>query len=209
MTDFVRPLPGARPAHDATREPRSTPAPGSAPAAGQRGATLPAPGSRGTSMPGSSRTTLPTVLARAGTPALEAWRAVPARALILLGLSGGAYALTLAGVTGLQSASEAALSAQRDPMAAGIQRLAREHDALAAGLAESRRAYAAAVAAYEATGTGISAMESALGDLAAAVSDLSGTAAALPATVPVPTVTRNVAKAAPSPVQATTGASGG
>ncbi|MEO8463177.1 MAG: hypothetical protein ABI555_08190, partial [Chloroflexota bacterium] len=49
---------------------------------------------------------------------------------ILLGLSTGAYAMTLGGVTLLQSISEAALIADRTPAVAAIQILQQQHTVL-------------------------------------------------------------------------------
>jgi hypothetical protein len=134
---------------------------------------------------------------------------LPAHVGILIGLSAGGYALSLAAVTGLQSQSEAALTAQRAPALAKIDALNGRYANLEAQLAAAQSAYDAAAAAYNATGAQFQAMESSLGDLAAAVSSINGTAASLPSGVSLPSVSRSVSTAASAPVvHATTKASG-
>jgi hypothetical protein len=133
---------------------------------------------------------------------------VPAHVGILIGLSAGGYALSLAAVTGLQSHSEAALTAQRAPALAKIDALNTHYANLEAQLAAAQSAYDAAAAAYNATSTQFQAMESSLSDLAAAVSSINGTAASLPAGVSLPSVSRSVSTASAPVVHATTTASG-
>jgi hypothetical protein len=134
---------------------------------------------------------------------------IPAHVGVLLGLSTGAYALALAFVSGQQASAEAAIAAQRAPALATIGALERGHSGLEADLTAARSAYEAAAAAYAATGSGFQDLEARLADLSAAVAKVNGTAASMPTTVRLPSVSRSVT-AAPAPaVHAATGASGG
>ena len=73
---------------------------------------------------------------------------VPAHLGVILGLSTGAYALTLAAVTGLQSSAEAATRMGRAPTMAAIDAMAADHDRLTARLDAARAAYEAAAGVY-------------------------------------------------------------
>jgi hypothetical protein len=106
---------------------------------------------------------------------------VPAHVAVLLGLSAGGYALSLAAVTGLQASSEAALQAERAPVAAAIQALVAQHSQLEADLSAARDAYGSAAAIYAASGSGFAEMEVRLNDLAAAVTEINGSASSLSA----------------------------
>lgn len=133
---------------------------------------------------------------------------VPAHVAVLLGLSTGAYALSLALVSGLQATSDVAVAAQRAPALATIDSVDRGYARLEADLQAARAAYEASAAAYAATGTGFTDMEARLADLAKAVSAASGTAASMPSSVSLPSVSRSVSGAAAPVVHATTAASG-
>lgn len=133
----------------------------------------------------------------------------PAHIAVFLGLSTGAYALTLAAVTGLQSAAEAATRAERAPTLAAIEAMTAGHDRLTARLDDARAAYEAAAGAYAGAGIAVADLEVRLNALATAVSEVSGTAASLPTGVRLPPVTRSVTRVAAPTTQATTGASGG
>jgi hypothetical protein len=113
---------------------------------------------------------------------------LPAHVGVLIGVSAGAYALSLAAVTGLQAGSERAIRAEREPVAAAIERLATQGGQLNARLEEARAAYEAAAARYAATGLGFQDVAARLADLTAAVSEVSDTAASLPTGVNRPTV---------------------
>jgi hypothetical protein len=135
---------------------------------------------------------------------------VPAHVGVLVGLSTGAYALTLAGITGLQSSAEEVTRAARAPLVAAVGEMTTQHDGLQARLDRARVAYEAAAGAYSDAGLAVASLEARIADLAAAVAEVSGTASSLPSGVRLPTVSRSVAGvAAPPPTQATTGASGG
>ena len=133
---------------------------------------------------------------------------VPAHIGVMLGLSTGAYALSLALVSGLQASSEAALAAERAPALATIDAVDRSYVRLEADVQAARTAYEAAAAAYAETGTGFQDMEARLKDLAAAVAEVNGTAASMPTSIKLPSVSRSVSGAVAPVVHATTGASG-
>jgi hypothetical protein len=133
---------------------------------------------------------------------------VPAHVGVLVGLSAGAYALTLAAVAGIQSTTEARHAAERAPTVAAIHALAAGHDALSARLAAARGAYDAAVGTYAAVGSRFASLEADLAALAATVSEIDGAAAALPDSVPLPKVTTSVRQVSTPASHTTTGASG-
>jgi len=136
-------------------------------------------------------------------------RGVPAHVGVLLGLSAGAYAAVLTGVTASQSAIEAARIAERAPIEAGLSALAASHNRLDAALGQARDRYATAAAEYADLAPGIAGLESDIADLSGLVAQIQGTAAALPAGAPMPAIRTSVAAVAAPPVHAVTGASGG
>lgn len=138
---------------------------------------------------------------------------LPPNVVVYLGLSTGAYALSLAAVTGLQSASEAAARSARAPMVDAVNAVTADHDLLAQRVTAAHRAYDAAAAAYEAAGVNVTALDGRLADLAGAVADLNGTAAQLPSSIKLPAVSKPAKTSAGSSsstttTHVTTGASG-
>ena len=133
----------------------------------------------------------------------------PAHLAVLLGASAGIYAVTLAGVTALQSATDRTVMDERAPLGAATSTLAGGHDAVETDLERAARAYGAAVASYDRLGSRLDAMETSLDVLAGTVSQVSGAANALPGHVALPEVTRAVTTKAAPVSHATTGASGG
>jgi hypothetical protein len=134
--------------------------------------------------------------------------AMPLHVGVLLGVSAGSYALMLAGVAGLQSAGDAQLAADRAPLRAAIDDLVSAHDRLTDTVNRAGQAYEQAAAAYDATGSQFTGLESVLGDLAGNVSAINGAAKSLPASAPMPKVSRSVGSVSAPTTQATTGASG-
>ncbi len=128
---------------------------------------------------------------------------------ILLGLSTGAYAMTLGGVTLLQSISEAALIADRTPAVAAIQILQQQHTVLDQRLARARSAYEQAAAAYASGGTDVATLEASLAELASAVSEIKGSAASLPTSFRLPAISTSVRAIKAPAVHTNTAASGG
>ena len=134
---------------------------------------------------------------------------VPAHIGVLVGLSTGAYALTLAAVTAFQSSAETALRAERASTIAAIGEMVAAHDSLQDRLDQARAAYEAAAGAYSSAGLEVAGLETRLAELAAAVTEVSGTASSLPSSVKLPRVAGAVATVKAPVTQATTSASGG
>lgn len=128
---------------------------------------------------------------------------------ILLGLSAGAYAITLAGVAGLQSATDQATIAAREPTQIAAEALAATHDRLEAELAAARESMTTAGQGYDDSLALMTDLQARLDALAAAVGDLEGQTLALPTRLSLPSAPRVSAAASRPATQATTGASGG
>ena len=141
------------------------------------------------------------------TDRLGAFR-VPPHVTVMLGVSTAAYAVTLAGVTGMQATSEAGLAAQRAPAIARVQDLATRNDALAADLALAGQRFDAVAAAYVAAGGRVSDLESALASLATSTHAIDGVSRSLPTGAALPRVTRVAVGGTAPATSATTGASG-
>lgn len=133
---------------------------------------------------------------------------IPAHVLVMLSASTAAYAITLAGVAGAQSANEAALAAARDPLARQVDQVTAGHDQLADRLDRAAADYAAAAQAYLAAGGGLRALQDDLAGLSGVVAGIDGVSRALPATVSLPTVRGSVSAGRAPASHATTGASG-
>jgi len=133
----------------------------------------------------------------------------PLHLVVTVGLSAGAYAAALAGVTALQSSSEQTLVANHAPTVEAIDTLRAEHDRLEARLTAAGAAYNAAAAAYGELTGGLGRFEQGLGALAAQVTKVEGSAMTLPTSVRLPSVGRSSGSTARPATNATTGASGG
>jgi len=138
-------------------------------------------------------------------------RRVPTHLAILIGISAGAYATTLAGVTALQSSQEARLMAQRLPTQQAAERAARTHGALEQAVAAAASRYAALADRYDQAGTDLGRVEIALDGLASRAATLTTSAAKLRvAPFRLPRVPRSVTRSVSPPrTHATTKASGG
>ena len=133
----------------------------------------------------------------------------PLHVAAFLGLSAGAYAISLAGVTALQAQSEAAVVVDRVPTAEAIAELQTRHDALEASTDRAAAAYARAAGAYDTVGRALTDVETKLSGLAEVVGTIQGAAQGLPSRVALPRVSRAVAAVSAPTVHATTAASGG
>jgi hypothetical protein len=133
----------------------------------------------------------------------------PVHVGVFLGLSAGAYALSLAGVTALQAQSEAAIAADRVPTAEAISQLAAQNDSLEASARRARLTYDRAMGAYDRVGQTLAEVEDRLGELAKTVEAVDGAVRALPDRVALPQVSRTVTSIKSPTVHATTSASGG
>ena len=144
--------------------------------------------------------------ARRGEPLLT----MPARAGMLIGASAAVYAVTLAGVSGLQAESDAAAIARREPWLAEIAESRAANDQLEATLIAASSEAKALADEYAATGVAVSAYQARLDELAALVAEVQGSAAALPARISLPKVTvRGATRSTRPATTATSGASGG
>ena len=137
-------------------------------------------------------------------------RRLPAHLAVLVGVSAGVYAVSLAGVTALQSSADARLRTQREPIQLAADTATANHDALEARLEDAARRYEALATRYGSVGDGLAGMEGDLGSLATRAAALTESAASLPTKFALPKVHISVPRAASAPkTHATTRASGG
>ena len=127
---------------------------------------------------------------------------------VFLGLSAAAYAVSLAGVTALQSSSEQALAAAQAPSVAALRAVAAGHDDLERRLAASGAAFDAAAGGYQRAAGSLGSLERELDGLSAAVGKVTGVTSALPNHVALPSLPKMAPIAAAPAVHATTTASG-
>jgi len=128
-----------------------------------------------------------------------------------LGVSIGAYAVLLGGVTSAQSDADAALIEARRPGVEAAAALHAAHDRLELDVARIAAHYTDAARTYERLAERVAGLDASLVDLAATVAEVDGSAASLPTRVALPAVRRTVAApvAVMPALHATTGASGG
>jgi hypothetical protein len=127
----------------------------------------------------------------------------------MLGASTAGYAVTQAGVAGLQSRAEADIAAARDPAHRAVLAAAAMNDLLGSHLDLARDQLAGVASAYAAAGQGLDELQADLGQLATVVGDIRGVSRSLPAAIQLPAV-RAPAPATRSPsTHTTTRASGG
>lgn len=127
---------------------------------------------------------------------------------VCLGLSAAVYAVSLAGVTALQSSSERGIAAAQAPSVAALQAVAAGHDVLERRLAGSGAAYDAAAGGYQRAADSLGSLERELEGLSASVAKVTGVTSALPNHVALPSLPRVPVAAAAPAVHATTTASG-
>jgi hypothetical protein len=131
----------------------------------------------------------PTTAAR---PAVGTRR--PIHVVVAIGMTAGLYAISLAGVTSLQSATDAQLAADRAPAAGAVAQLKSTHDEMESSLEELSRTYSKAANGYQAITSGIAGHEQALAALGKQVTAAARSAAALS----VPTFSRPSAVYSPA-----------
>jgi hypothetical protein len=130
---------------------------------------------------------------------------------VFLGLSAGLYAVSLAGVTALQSTSDRAIAETQAPGVAALEAVRAGHDELDRRLANAGSAYGSAAAGYQQAADSLTSLEQALEGLRTSVGKVTGVTSSLPSHVSLPalpSVPKTVAAAAAPAVHATTGASG-
>jgi hypothetical protein len=132
----------------------------------------------------------------------------PLHLAVALGVSAGVYAVSLAAVTSLQADQEAAMAAERAPTLDALASLRVANDRLGSRVLSAGSRYDAASNGYRRVTAGLEALDGRLDTLAASVAGIEGAAVALPARVPLPSVSRARTVTAPA-VHATTSASGG
>ena len=130
----------------------------------------------------------------------------PVQLAVVFAATTGLYAVSLACVTGLQADRDRDLAAQRSTVAAGVGAFGDANDRLAADIDRVVAAYGVAADAYARTADSLALHDASLAALSAVVSEVSGSAAALPHSVPLPRVARAASRATPTS-HATTGAS--
>jgi hypothetical protein len=147
----------------------------------------------------------------------EPFLTTPARAGMLLGGTAAIYAGVLAGVATLQASDDAVIAARRQPWVEAVAAERAANDELEATLAAANDNAKWLGDGYADVSSDVAAFRAQLDELAALVSDVEGSAAALPTRVALPAVTMRGAVAprsgggttrAPS-TTSTTGASGG
>lgn len=116
----------------------------------------------------------PTPAARPSPPVRR-----PVHVVVAVGMTAGLYALSLAGVTALQSAANAQLAADHAPAAGAVAGLKSAHDAMEASLGTLAGAYARAADGYRVIAKGITGHEQKLAALGQQVQAAAGSAAAL------------------------------
>jgi hypothetical protein len=134
----------------------------------------------------------------------------PVHLAVLLGVSTGAYAVALASVTGLQSATDAAARRAIDPVVATQTTLGVDHSVLERDLRDAAARYTELADRYDQLTPRLGDLEAALDSLAGSAQRITDSAAALPTRVNLPPVSRapRVVVAAPR-THAVTSASGG
>jgi hypothetical protein len=149
----------------------------------------------------------PGTVARPVTRTVEARR--PVHLAVVVGLSAGAYAASLAGVTALQAAANRDLADANAPAVDTLATLTAEHDRLEARLSAAGTTYGTAAAAYSDITDQLSGLEAKLGKLAATVKKVEGSASWVPPAVRMPSVSRAApARAAAPASNGSSGASG-
>jgi hypothetical protein len=133
----------------------------------------------------------------------------PVHLAVIVGLSAGAYAASLAGVTALQAATDRTVSDGYAPTSEAADLLRTNHDQLETRLAAAAAAYDKAAAVYGGLSGNLKAYETQLQALAKQVASVKGNATWVPpAAGGLPSVGRAAAPAAKPASHATTCASG-
>ena len=136
-------------------------------------------------------------------------RRLPTHIAVLIGASTAAYAISLAGMTALQSSADQAVIEVQAPTDEAAARLRIEHDRLQAEIDRSVAIYTASAARFEAVAAGLDGLDSSLEAYAGRMERVTGAARALPGRVNLPTVSRTTTTRAKPATSASTGASGG
>jgi hypothetical protein len=133
----------------------------------------------------------------------------PIHIVVMIGASTALYAMSMAGVTAIQSSADRDLIRGRSPAEDAAARLRGGNDRLEMTLTRAADAYADAAARYDALAPQLDGMERSLDTLAGRVEAVGGAARSLPQTVTLPNVPRSAPAVSRPRTSATTGASGG
>ncbi len=137
-------------------------------------------------------------------------RRFPLHLAVFFGTSAAVYAVSLAGITGLQSGADRAVMDQLAPSEGAAERIRAGHDKLQSELDRSTRAFNSVAARYEAVVNDLSTLDEALASHTAQMGKVTSAVRALPKRVSLPPVTRVVVTTVAKPrVRGSTGASGG
>jgi hypothetical protein len=147
------------------------------------------------------------VAGRLGRLPLGRVRLVPAHVAVMLGLSTAAYSVSLAAVAADQSQTDAATQAARAPALDAVSSITRANDILDATVGRADSELNAVTSDYGAAGNRLAELEATLAGFAGTVAGIDGVSRALPATVPLPALSRTSRTSIPM-THATTGASG-
>ena len=135
----------------------------------------------------------------------------PLHVAVMVGASTALYALSMAGVTAIQSNNDRALMVRQSPAQAAVTRLRNGHDRLEAAIEQAAGDYDRAAGGYDALTPRMTEMETSLEKLAGRVTTVSGAARALPGRVSIPVFSRTVTRtstASKPKTSSSTGASG-
>jgi hypothetical protein len=136
-------------------------------------------------------------------------RRLPLHIGTFLGVSAGAYALSLVAVTAFQARSDSAVIAARAPTVQVLAELDAKNESLLDDARRARLTYEQAMTTYQRMGTTLTDVDGELAKLAKTVENVDGLARALPDHVALPAISRTVSTVSAPAVHATTGASGG
>lgn len=140
----------------------STAAMGVEPAARAAAGVAPRPGAKPAVKPAAKA---------GGRPAGEKRRPLHLGAVV--GISAGVYAVSLAGVTGLQSSHDRALVSDAQPATSGVAALRAAHDRLTSDLQRASQDYTAAASGYQQLATEVGKLDRQVAGLAGSVQGIS------------------------------------
>ena len=126
--------------------------------------------------------------ARTAVKRKEALLTTPARAGMLIGVSAAIYAVSLAGVAALQSQANTELASHRQPWLNQLAQTRTANDALEAALTKASADLEAVGASYTKAGESVAGYDKSLSSLAALVAQVQGSAASMPKSFSLPSV---------------------
>lgn len=133
----------------------------------------------------------------------------PIHLAVMVGASTALYAISMAGVTAIQSNADRDLMLHRLPAEDAAARQGAGNDQLETSLSRAADAYREAAGRYDALTPRLNGTERSLDALAGRVEAVGGAARSIPQTVSLPKVPRSAPAASRPKTSATTGASGG